>query len=442
MRERTTWNREAIAKFAAALNKKAEDPRAMNQDHLKEQPSADKYVIGGPSEFGEDVHPSTGTWKAEYSGGEVKRDEIGMAEMRKDTFNHPEKTAADQQSDEEEEAFLEKKADVCLNIARRMLPKTASESVIEDQAVALMHLPNTALIETATRLAADEEAEEEGQAKQAQDQAQDDKAQDKQAQQGQLPDFIKKKKEEAEEEKKQAGEVPPQFLEHMKKKEDGDDKGQDKQAQDQAQDDKGQDKQAQDQAQEDKGQDKQAQQDQAKDEEGQAKQAQDFQMLSQQMAQAFQQGNMQMAQQMIQQMVQQAMQQAPAQQAPAAPMASDDQLLDQMLQQDPVLASASPTSLDGFDLQGSAMDVGEVKMASEEDEALRALFASHTEVQEAAKAHSLQGGVRTASTRTVGTRPSGGVSQLGGSVSDSSGGSDVEKLSSLWQSAPDVKNAF
>src|SRR4051812_46625455 len=105
MRERTTWNREAIAKFAAAISKKAEDPRAMNQDHLKEQPSADKYVTGGPSEFGEDVHPSTGTWKAEYSGGEVKRDEIGMPEVRKDTFNHPEKTAQDQQDDAEDEAF-------------------------------------------------------------------------------------------------------------------------------------------------------------------------------------------------------------------------------------------------------------------------------------------------------------------------------------------------
>ncbi len=63
MRERTTWNRE-IARTASGRT--AEDPRAMNQDHLKQQPAPDDYVTGGPSEFAEDVHPSAGTWKAEY----------------------------------------------------------------------------------------------------------------------------------------------------------------------------------------------------------------------------------------------------------------------------------------------------------------------------------------------------------------------------------------
>ena len=159
MRERTTWNREQISKLAAAA-KKADDPRAMNQDHLKEQPAADAYNIGGPSEFAEDVHPSNKTWKAEYSGGEVKRNEIGMPEMRGDTFNHPEKTASEQE-DEKDDDFLEKKAEVCIALAKRMLPKTASERVIEDQALAFMHMPDSALIDTATRLAAEEGDDEE-----------------------------------------------------------------------------------------------------------------------------------------------------------------------------------------------------------------------------------------------------------------------------------------
>ena len=51
MRERTTWSRQTIA---SQLRKVAEDPRAMNQDHLQQQPAADAYVIGGPSEFAED----------------------------------------------------------------------------------------------------------------------------------------------------------------------------------------------------------------------------------------------------------------------------------------------------------------------------------------------------------------------------------------------------
>ena len=166
MRERTTWDRSVIAKFAAAL-KKAEDPRAMNQDHLKQQPAADKYVIGDPSDFAEDVHPSTGTWKAEYKGDEVKRNEIGMPEMRGDTFNHCEKTASEEE--EESEELLEKKAEVCIKVATRMLSRTASDQMIEDQALSLMHLPNTVLIDTYNRMAAsdEEEADLEEQVKEA-----------------------------------------------------------------------------------------------------------------------------------------------------------------------------------------------------------------------------------------------------------------------------------
>src|SRR6185436_5582974 len=121
-----------------------------------QQPAADAYVTGGPSEFGEDVHPSTGTWKAEYSGGEVSRNEIGMPEMRKDTFNHPEKTAA-----MDEETIL-KKADLATKVARSMLHKNASDAQVEDQTLTLMYIPDATLIETTNHLAkiADDDEEE------------------------------------------------------------------------------------------------------------------------------------------------------------------------------------------------------------------------------------------------------------------------------------------
>jgi len=82
MRERTTWNRDRIA---SDLHKVAEDPRAMNQDHLTQQPAADAYDIGGPSEFAEDIHPNN--WKVERdSDGNTNRDAIGLPEFLPETF--------------------------------------------------------------------------------------------------------------------------------------------------------------------------------------------------------------------------------------------------------------------------------------------------------------------------------------------------------------------
>jgi hypothetical protein len=442
MRERSTWIPDQIAKRAAAVGKTADDPAVLNNpEHLKEQPSAEKYLTGGPSDFAEDV--AAPNWKAEYSGGETKRNEIGMPEVRPDTFNHAEKTAG--QQDEESDDLLEKKADVCLKLAKRML-KNASESMIEDQALAFMHMPDALLVETATRLAQqDDEGQGQGQQqdKQAQQQDQDDKGQqqDKQAQQqdgdkgqqqdkeaGQIPEnFLKKDDDKKDEEKKEAGQIPENF----KKK---DDEGQDKSQQ----------------------QDKEAA----------------LTKLAQQACQAFQQGNPMLAQQTIQQMVQQAQQQGqPMEQLsqqiqqmiqnamgqPQQPMAQqqvpqDDQLLDQMLQvqaTDSALPSATASASMDIQLEGPSMDVTEVKLGSD-DEALTALFASHTEVREAAQAHALSTGApapvagmtRTAAAKTVGTRPNGGVSQLGGGSSAPSGGGEIDKLSDLWASAPDVKNVF
>ncbi len=446
MRERTTWSRAKIAE--TAFGRTAEDPRAMNQDHLKQQPAADAYNIGGPSEFGEDAHPSTGTWKAEQRGGETARNEIGMPEMRRDTFSHPEKTA----SVPDEEALL-RKADLAAKVARTMLKK-ASEAAIEDQALAFMHLPDAALVETANRLAAQDDEEKEadqgqqdqGQ-KQAKDAGEDEQVQDQgQQDQGQ----------------KQAGQVPPQFKENIEKMKD---KAKDKDEKDE------------------KGQGKEAS---AGDQfvqalklgDGQGVQAAIQQMLAgalQQMMgqQQGQNGQQQMAQQQVQQqMAQQQAQQPMAQGQNQQPMAqgqnqqqmaqqvqqqmaqgqqqpmAEDQLLDQMLQDE----LGQPGQMMGepeIQMEASSMDVGEVQLG-EADAVLSTLFASNPEFQNATEAAQIQGqpvlagqGMgRTASTRTVGTRPSHGVAQIGGASGSHAGGTDVDRLSNLWATAPDVKNVF
>ena len=90
MRERTTWDRNTLK--SAAMQRRA-DPYAMNQDHLSQQPKPDKYLTGDPSTFAEDV-TEPNTWEKEYAGGTTKRNEIGEAEYRPETFNHAEKTAS------------------------------------------------------------------------------------------------------------------------------------------------------------------------------------------------------------------------------------------------------------------------------------------------------------------------------------------------------------
>lgn len=453
-RERSTWNVNAIAKRAGM---KVADPYLMNQDHVNQQPSADQYVIGDPSDFAEDVHPSNGTWEAEYAGGQVKRNEIGMPEMRSDTFNHPEKTAS--------EEVITKKAALCVAIARKILPKTASAAELEDQSYSFMYLPDAEVMATYTRLAADEEEQEE-------------------EEQGQQV---------------QAGQIPPQFLENIKKKKEEAEKGdsekgeaKDKKAQDQGQQDQGQTQQKQaqqDQGQQDQGQQGQAQQKQAQGQQdqgqqgqgqGQQKQAerqqqamqqqlaqliQQAQQIQQQLAQAQQvqtqqqpgQQQAQMQQQSQAQQVAQAVQQAIAQ--GQDPVQAAQQCLGQSQQQvgseiDQMLAEQGqiePVADMDIQLDTPSMDVGEVQLTPEDD-ALRQLF-SNTEyknAQEAAGQGQEDQGqgqtqqkqahiVRTASIRTVGTRPTAGVSQIGGVSSNVSTGRD---LSSIWNSAPDVREAF
>ena len=505
-RERSTWNVNAIAKRAGL---KVADPYLMNQDHVNQQPAADEYVIGNPSDFAEDVHPAAGTWEAEYANGQVRRNEIGMPEMRGDTFNHSEKTAT--------EEVITKKAALCVAIARKMLPKTASPVEIEDQGFSLMYLPDTEVMATYTRLAAQDQDQQQQQQVQAAQQDQQQQQQQVQAaqqdqqqqQQQQQVQAAQQQDQQQQGQQVQAGKIPPQFLENIQKKKDeaadkkDDDKGQQKSAQqDQGQQDQGQQQQKQaqqDQGQQDQGQQqqKQAQQDQqqGQQDQGQQKQAemqqqgmqqqlaqllQQAQQIQQQLAQSQQQqqAGQQQQQQAGQQQQQagqqqqqaQMQQQSQAQQVAQAvqqaiqngqdPVAAAQQCMAQYQQQgnseiDQMLAEQGqiePVADMDIQLDTPSMDVGEVQLSPEEDDTLRQLFASNPEyknAQEAAGQQDQDQGqqqqkqahvTRTASMRTVGTRPTAGVSQIGGSNrTASSQGAD---LSSLWNSAPDVREAF
>lgn len=398
MRERTTWNRDQIKK--AALSKRA-DPYLMNQDHVGQQPSADKYVIGDPSTFAEDVHPSKDTWEAEYANGQVKRNEIGMPEMRKDTFNHPEKTASRE--------VLLKKANLCIRVASMMLGKSASENAIEDQSVALMHMPDSELVNTFNRLAG--EGEEEKPMQQQAEMVQQSAYQ-------QAMDQCKAAIEAGDEQGVKSA------IEQMV------------QAQMAQQ---GQQAPMQQQSQQAPAMNIEAMVLAA------VKKAQQVPMQQQSQQAPMQQQSQQVP------MQQQSIQQQQAQQAPMQQQ-SDDMMLDEMLMDSPDMGLAEMD----IEMDAPSMDVGDAGFGAE-DEVLKTLFAADQgqgqgeeeqaqqaqqgqQAQQAQQGQAKQAMSRTASTRTVGTRPSGGVSRVGGGVPARS--SDADRLSSLWASAPNVKDAF
>jgi hypothetical protein len=483
MRERTTWNKDEIAR-TAATTKKA-DPYAMNQDHLKQQPAADAYLTGDPSSFAEDVAPNN--WSVEYSGGQTKRDEIGMPEMRGDTFNHPEKTASEQ--------VLLRRADLACKIARRMLGANAAETAIEDQAHALMSVPDAQLVATYTRLTANDQQEgkESGKDQQAQaskkEQAQQEEKE--QMKQAALAAERKDKKafdaavtklvaikvaEEQEKMQQQAGQSQEQMQQQAQgqqqdmqqqaqqdaqaaawyeagqqdqQQQAGQQQGQPQQQQAGQQQEKGLEAQVQEMVQKameqhmaslkkanDPQQQGMQQQSQQQDK-GQQQQAQQQQDPMQQQGATFQQEGQQQGQPQQQQAQQQQVPAVDAQQQ-MPPALADDQLLEQML-----MPTASTTTVADMDVQLDAptMDVGEIALGPEDD-MLRALFANQGEEQAPAEQEQKQANVRTAATRTVGTRPSAGVSRIGGAGAPPQKGEDVNKLASLWASAPDVRDAF
>jgi hypothetical protein len=105
------------------------------------QTPADAYDIGGPSEFAEDPHPGPYPNSA-----------------------HPATPDEGPASPAYKAASLERKAAKCIRIASAMLGENATVSAVEDQALALMDLSDRAIQASLSRIAGEEASEEEEEA--------------------------------------------------------------------------------------------------------------------------------------------------------------------------------------------------------------------------------------------------------------------------------------
>ncbi len=108
---------------------------------------------------------------------------------------------------------------------------------------------------------------------------------------------------------------------------------------------------------------------------------------------------------------------------------------------------SAPNGISEMDIEMDTpgMDVSDNPLAPE-DEVLKSLFAADEEPEQQEPEQQQgqkQGSVRTASvaSRTLGTRPTQGVSRVGGGAAPERGG-EIGQLSSMWSSAPDVRKAF
>ena len=432
-RPRTTWNKDEIK--TAAMSKQA-DPYLMNQDHVSKNPPAAKYMNGDPSSWAEDVHEPN-EWDAEYSGGTTKRNEIGEPEFRSETFNHAEKTAS--------VALLVKKADLAVKTARLFLPRSVEASV-EDQAVALMSLPDHDLIETFQRLAQDQDAQEGQKDQKQQASQQDDQGQKDQKQQASQQDQGGQEKDQ---QKQQASQEQGQQDQGQQKQQAG---MQQQSAMDQCMEAMQQGDQQKAQAAVQKMVQEAMQQHQQKMAASKKAQEQGQEKDQQKQPAGMQQQSAEQMKQQIQSMVQQAVEQQMqgSSMQDNMPMTADDQMLDDMLAPQ---ANEEPM-MEDIEMETSPMDMGEVEMGPE-DEVLKSIFANQEsddaeqaeQHQQASQQQDQQGqqkqaAVRTASTRTVGTKPTNGVGRVGGTGSKTASSGKADQLSSLWATAPDVRDVF
>lgn len=151
MRERTTWQNKVHTTPRQAATSRRADIYDMNMEKGRHQPSPVEYENGDPDKWAET--PTTNkNVDAEYEGGHVKRNEIGLGEFRDDTWKHKD---SDQWNgggkyDNQRQA-AERKAAGVERIARTML-RTSDESQIERLALDLMSMPAALVEKTVARI--------------------------------------------------------------------------------------------------------------------------------------------------------------------------------------------------------------------------------------------------------------------------------------------------
>jgi hypothetical protein len=138
MRRRMTWNDRGARQNRRASEHPAYPDEGPASPAYQPDKGADAYDIGGPSEFAEDPHPGP------YSNS-----------------SHPAYPDEGPASPAYKAAALERKAAKCIRIATSMLGKHASVDSIEDQALALMDLTDRQIRASLARIAEEEASEDE-----------------------------------------------------------------------------------------------------------------------------------------------------------------------------------------------------------------------------------------------------------------------------------------
>ena len=129
-RQRMTWTDAGVSRHASE-HPATPDEGPASPAH-KAEPAADAYATGGTSDWAEDPHPGP------YANGE-----------------HPATPDEGPASPAHKAAALERKAAKCIRLATAMLGEGATVASIENQALALMDLPDRSIKASISRLAED-----------------------------------------------------------------------------------------------------------------------------------------------------------------------------------------------------------------------------------------------------------------------------------------------
>lgn len=144
MRERTTW--QGNGRMATSTRRAAEEGQdiySMNYDGPRPQPKATDYENGSPDSWNETpVSADKMSVNAEYEGGHVKRNAIGLGEFRDDTHKRPK---WGEQKYDNARLSSERKATAAHRLASALL-RTEDRAALRRVATGFMGLSDGAIV--------------------------------------------------------------------------------------------------------------------------------------------------------------------------------------------------------------------------------------------------------------------------------------------------------
>lgn len=149
-RQRSTWSQPSGSRQAAT--KRQADIYTMNQERV--QPSPVEYQNGDPDSWAE-TPVSNKHIEMEYDGDHVKRNEVGFAEFREDTWKHKDSDVwgGSGKYDNQKLAAAKDKAARVEKIARHLL-RTTDDRLVGGQMLDLMGMPEPVVAATLKRISA------------------------------------------------------------------------------------------------------------------------------------------------------------------------------------------------------------------------------------------------------------------------------------------------